>query len=69
MDVTIATEIAYKNGYKADEQAAAKQIFEEFDKLRVEGEVIWTNYAEAALTELKNYAETVLIELMKKYNK
>jgi hypothetical protein len=58
MDVTIATEVAYKNGYEAGKEAAAEQIFEELDKLKAEGGVIWTNYAEA-----------VLIKLKKKYNK
>ncbi len=54
----IAREAVYDEGYEAGKTSAAEHIFEELDKLKKEGGVIWTNYAEAVLTELK-----------KKYNK
>ena len=49
----IARETAYDEGYEAGKTSAAEDIFEELDKLKKEGGVIWTNYAEAVLKELK----------------
>lgn len=57
MNEYIATEIAYNNGYAAGKTSAAEDIFEELDKLKKEGGVIWTNYSEAVLEQLKRKYE------------
>lgn len=50
---TLAEAAARKEAFAAGKTAAAEDIFEELDKLKKEGGVIWTNYAEAVLKQIK----------------
>ena len=50
MDAFMATEIAYKNGFEAGEQAAAKKIFLEIDKLHLH---VANEYEAQSYEELK----------------